>query len=92
MEKKKSTTASTILVEHRKVSASRHLLSVLNFIAILLGTIVTLLFVNKRGAPDSIKVHLYILIAINVIQIAICIVDFVFKNIVGINVKFLHII
>ena len=48
MEKKKSTTASTILVEHRKVSASRHLLSVLNFIAILLGTIVTLLFVNKR--------------------------------------------
>lgn len=91
MEKKKTTT-TTILTEHRKVSASRHLLSVLNFIAILLGTIVTLMFVNKRGAPVSIKVHLYILIVINVIQIAICIVDFVFKHIVGIHLKFLHIV
>lgn len=84
--------SSTILSEHRRVVNSRYILAILNFLAIIAGTLVTMMFVAKRGAPTSITIHLYILLAINVIQIALCITDYVLKQFMGVYVKYLHII
>ena len=82
---------STILTEHRKISASRYALAIINFIAVLVGTLVTLYFVGRRGAPNGVAVILYILLGINIAQLALCLVDYAFKNFFGVYFKYLPI-
>ncbi|MBE7077126.1 MAG: hypothetical protein E7377_00315 [Clostridiales bacterium] len=77
----------TILTEHRRVVGSRYFLALLNFLAILAGTVVTLLFVIKRGSPPIMQIYLYALIGINVAQIGICVADYILKTKVGSYVK-----
>lgn len=88
----KTNVNSTILTEHRRIVRARHILAVLNFIAVLLSTLVTVFFVNKRGASSGIVVCLYLLIGINVLQVALCIFDYVLKRLFGAYIKALPII
>lgn len=79
--------SSTILYEHKKVVNTRYILATINFIAILLGTLVTLFFVQRRGIYDIVLGHIYALIAINVLQIVLCITEYVLKTLFGRNLK-----
>ena len=82
-------TTSTILYEHKKVVNSRYILAAINFIAILLGSLITLFFVQRRGIYDIVLKHIYVLIAINVLQIALCLTEYISKCALGRNIKFL---
>ena len=83
---------STILSEHRGIVNARYILSIINFIAVLVGTILTNHFVSIRGASRGVVVHIGIIIAINVVQILLCIGDYVIKQFMGIYFKYLPII
>ena len=78
-----------ILKEHDKVGLTRYYLSLANFIAVLLGTVVTLVFLLRRGAPGAVLSHTYILLVINVAQIAVCTVDLISKRYFGVYIKWL---
>ncbi|MBE7080297.1 MAG: hypothetical protein E7371_03560 [Clostridiales bacterium] len=83
---------NTILTEHRRIVGSRHFLALINFLAILLGTGITLFFVIKRGSPPIMQTYLYILIGINLAQIGLCLADYILKTKCGIYRKELPII
>lgn len=88
----KTNVNSTILTEHRRIVSARHILAVINFIAVFLSTFVTLFFVNKRGASNGIVICLYLLLGINVAQLALCIIDYAVKRLFGAYIKALPII
>ena len=81
--------ASTILSEHRRVSAGRHILALVIFTAILIGTVVTIVFTSRRGAPVGVFACLYVLMALNIAQLGLCIADYVLKQFCGIYIKWL---
>lgn len=74
---------STVLFEHRKVVAFRHILAIINFLAILAGTIVTMYYVQIRGISPDILALIRITLIINIIQIGLCIADYVSKFFLG---------
>ena len=74
---------STVLFEHRKVVVLRHILAIINFLAILAGTIVTSYYVQIRGISPDILALIRITLVINVIQIGLCIADYVSKFFFG---------
>ena len=78
---------STILFEHRKIVTARHILALINFIAILIGTIVTRHFVLIRGSSDGVLIHINIMLAINIVQIGLCLADYITKNFFGLYLK-----
>lgn len=80
---------SSILSEHRSIVNTRYILAMINFFAILAGTIVTLIFVSRRGVYDAILTHLWILLVINVLQLGICITEYVLRNNFGISFKWM---
>ena len=80
-------TSTTILSEHRKIVGTRYVLATLNFLAVLLGMIVTLFFVSRRGIYDAVLTVIWALIIINVIQIALCVGEFILRTGFGINLK-----
>ncbi len=80
---------STILSEHRSVVSTRYVLAIINFVAILLGTLATLYFVQKRGIDDIVLLHIYALIVINAVQIILCITEFILRLSMGIYFKHL---
>jgi len=80
---------STILSEHRSVVSTRYILAIINFVAILLGTLATLYFVQKRGIDDVVLLHIYALLVINAVQIILCITEFILRSGMGIYLKHL---
>lgn len=82
-------TTSTILSEHRRIVGTRYVLAIFNFIAVLLGMLVTLFFVSRRGIYDAVLTVIWVLIVINAIQIALCLGEFILRSGFGINLKFL---
>ncbi len=80
---------STILSEHKSVVTTRYTLSLINFVAILLGTLVTLFFVQRRGIYQPILLHIYALIGINVLQILLGIAQLLLRTTLGKNFKLL---
>ncbi|MBE6555158.1 MAG: hypothetical protein E7663_02830 [Ruminococcaceae bacterium] len=78
---------SSILSEHRSVVKTRYILAIFNFLAIFAGTLVTLFFVSRRGVYDVILKHLYVLAVINILQIILCITEYVLRNHKGISYK-----
>ena len=68
-------TNSTILSEHRKIVSTRYVLAIFNFIAVLLGMIVTLFFVSRRGIYDNVLTVIWVLIIINAVQIVLCLTE-----------------
>ena len=80
---------TTILHEHRSIVILRHVLAIINFIAILVGTIVTCYYVQIRGISEDILLCIGIMIAINAIQIALCVTDFMLKFFFGRYYKWL---
>ena len=74
---------STVLHEHRKVVTLRHLLALVNFIAIFASTLVTRHFVLIRGTSDGIMLIINLLCAVNIVQIILCIVDYITKVLMG---------
>ena len=74
---------STVLHEHRKIVAFRHILALVNFIAILASTLVTRHYVLIRGSSDGILLVLTVLLAINGVQIALCLADYISKAFFG---------
>lgn len=82
-------TTSTILSEHRRIVGTRYVLAIFNFIAVLLGMLVTLFFVSRRGIYDAVLTVIWVLIVINAIQIALCLGEYILRAGFGINLKFL---
>ena len=80
---------SPVLHEHRKIVNLRHLLALVNFLAILVGTLVTRYFVLIRGTATGILVMINILWIINIVQIGFCIADYVVKMFFGKYYKWL---
>ena len=78
---------NTILSEYRRIVGSRYFLALLNFIAVLLGSVATLTFVIKRGSAPIMQIYLYALIFINVAQIAMCIADYILKTRMGLTIR-----
>lgn len=79
----------SILIEHNKISNARYILATVNFLAILIGTLVTLFFASKKGMSDTIRVFSYILLALNSAQLVICLVDWITKKAFGIYISWL---
>jgi hypothetical protein len=71
---------STILHEHRRIIAVRYLLALVNFAAILLGTLITRYFVLIRGASEGLILHINLLCIINAVQIGLCLLDYFLRN------------
>ena len=80
---------STILYEHKRVINTRYILATINFIAILLGTLVTLFFVQRRGIYDIVLWHIYALVGINALQIFLCLLEYITKSAMGRNLRHL---
>ena len=80
---------SPVLHEHRKIVNLRHLLAVVNFLAILVGTLVTRHFVLVRGTATGILVMINILWIINIVQIGFCLADYIVKVFFGKYYKWL---
>ena len=78
---------ATILHEHRKIITARYLLALVNFVAILLGTLVTRYFVMIRGSSEGLLLHINILCIINAIQIVLCLGDYILRFFCGIYSK-----
>ncbi len=74
---------SSILSEHKRVVSTRYTLALINFVAILLGTLVTLFFVQRRGIYAPLLLHIYALIGINALQILLCLSEFVLRQAFG---------
>ena len=74
---------STVLHEHRRVVTLRHLLSLVNFIAIFASTLITRYFVMIRGTSDGILLIINLLCGVNVLQIMLCIIDYITKVMMG---------
>lgn len=74
---------STVLHEHRKVVTFRHILALINFIAILASTLITRHYVLIRGTSDGILLIINLLCVINFVQIALCITDYITKVLMG---------
>ncbi|MBQ7355979.1 MAG: hypothetical protein IJW66_01125 [Clostridia bacterium] len=85
-------TTSTILSEHRRIVGTRYVLAIFNFIAVLLGMLVTLFFVSRRGIYDAVLTVIWVLIVINAIQIALCLGEYILRAGFGINLKFLPVV
>ena len=85
-------TGSTILTEHRKIVGTRYILAALNFLAVLLGMLVTLFFVSRRGIYDAVLTVIWVLIVINAIQIVLCLGEYILRVGFGVNIKFLPMI
>lgn len=78
---------NSILLEHNKVVKAKHFSAIFNYILILASTLVTLIFMLRKGASDGLMTHIYILVAINVIQIVVSITDYVTTVKMGVYVK-----
>lgn len=74
---------STVLHEHRKIVTLRHLLALVNFIAIFASTLITRHFVLIRGTADGILTIINVLCIINIAQILVCISEYVTKVLIG---------
>ena len=72
-----------MLHEHRGVITVRHLLALVNFIAILASTVITRHFVLVKGASDELVLTINALMIINLVQIIICLSDYVTKVLWG---------
>ena len=75
--------SSTVLHEHRRVVTLRHLLALVNFIAIFASTFVTRHFVMIRGTSDGILLIINLILGINAVQILLCIIDYITKVLMG---------
>ena len=71
--------SSIVLHEHRKIVTLRHLLALVNFIAILASTVVTRHFVLIRGTSDGVLFIINALCIINAVQIILCIIEYIIK-------------
>ncbi len=71
--------SSTVLHEHRRVVTFRHLLALVNFIAIFASSFITRYFVMIRGTSDGILIIINLLCGINILQILLCILDYIIK-------------
>lgn len=78
---------ANVLTEHRKIVDVRYSLAIINFVAILLSTLATLFFMNKKGAPSGMFAHIYALIGISAAQIVICIADLISRRFTGTYIK-----
>ena len=74
---------STVLHEHRGIITVRHLLALVNFIAILASTVITRYFVLVRGASNELVLTINALTIINILQIVICFSDYFTKVLLG---------
>ena len=87
---------STVLHEHRKIVSFRYVVALLNFVAILAGTLVTRHYVLIRGTSDGILLLINLMWIINIAQIALCLSDYVLKTLfgkyVGVLVKISYIV
>ena len=79
----------SILDEHGRIATARHVLALVNFAAILAGTVITLIFMGKRGCPEAVAAHVWILLVINIVQVGFCVADFVTKKMFGIYLGWL---
>lgn len=80
---------TTVLSEHDRVVSIRHILAIVNFFAIFAATAVTLFFAFKRGMPHGILMHLWALAAVNVVQIVLCVIDYLSKRVFGTYLKWI---
>lgn len=78
---------NSILLEHNKVVKAKHFSAIFNYILILVSTLVTLIFMLRKGASDGLMTHIYILVAINVIQIVVSITDYVTTVKMGVYIR-----
>ncbi len=78
---------ANVLTEHRKIVDVRYSLAIINFVAILLSTLATLFFMNKKGAPSGMFAHIYALIGISAAQIVICTADLISRRFTGTYIK-----
>ena len=83
---------SSILSEHRSVVNTRYILAIINFISIFIGTVVTLIFVSRRGIYDAILTHIWIMAVINVLQIGLCVTEYILRNYHGIVFNWLPLV
>lgn len=84
-----SNNASIILNEHRNIVFSRYLLTLINFVVILAGSLTTLFLVLRKGSPDYILVCAYLTIGLNALQIILCATDFCLRFFMGIYTRIL---
>lgn len=78
---------SSILSEHKKIIKNKYILAIINYLSILASTVITLLFMQKKGAPDGILTHIFILVIVNFLQIVISLLDYVTTRLFGVYVK-----
>ena len=80
---------SSVLSEHRRVVSTRYILAVINFLAIFAGTVITLFFMSRRGVNGAILTHIWIMFVLNILQIGLCITEYVLRNGYGLAYKWM---
>ena len=83
--------STNILKEHDKVYGARYKFSILTFIAVFISSIVTLVFVGKKGIADTMLLFLYIMAIASCAQVVLLIVDYALQKFSGKYVKALTI-
>lgn len=74
---------TTIMGEHNGVLFTKHLLAIINFAAIFIGSVITLAYTLYRGAPSSMKIIGWFLVAVNALMLGVCVADFVLQRFFG---------
>lgn len=88
----KNNKQNAILSEHNAVMMFRYVFAIVNFAAILAGAIITMAFMGKRGVAPALNYVMICLIVVNIIQLGLCVTDFVLKRFMGIYMKWLTIV
>ena len=78
---------SNILKEHDRVYGTRYKFSILAFIAVFISSIVTLVFVGKKGISSTMLLFLYIMAIASFAQTGLLIVDYVLQKFTGKYIK-----
>ena len=78
---------SNILKEHDRVYGTRYKFSILAFIAVFISSIVTLVFVGKKGISSTMLLFLYIMAIASFAQTGLLIVDYALQKFTGKYIK-----
>lgn len=83
---------SIILKEHRNIVFTRYLLTLLGFVVILAGSLITLFLTQRRGGPDFFLIIVYVMIGINALQICLCALDLILRAFAGLYTRVLSVL
>lgn len=81
--------AGGVLGEHGKVYNARYIFAIINFIAVFASSIVTLMFVGRRGISDFMHILLYVMAAASGLQVLVYFIDFILQKALGIYTRVL---